>query len=400
MLAALFYAGCREPQNPLSAGPPLRATITLVILFLGAFIIYPEATGVLVALMVVASLAAQRSLSSACYRSAVFGVALLVSALIDYHGSIRFFWGQLAFAVSAGGVGSRWFLYSVQPYFGYNFTDLFRNDLVRVQTMAEGAGPMAVIASVIRADPSTALLALNVPPILLGYYPIINVVSAHSIGLSAVVSVAISGAIVARLVSAGGHADDPSHRYLKSFVLAFAVMVSSFTFLAKPWQAGKAMTFIMPLVSPVLFAALVKPRADHRFADRLGLWLVLLFIGSSVSFAWARVAFAADPAAVGHASPFPSILRVEDKQRFRYAVPDRLKTCRSVVVHESHPNRALYLLLSARQYATSWIEPSRPSDEDGGQAASLRERRADCRLEFTEGRAATGPVSRIVVRPQ
>lgn len=350
LLAMLFYSMMvtTSESNPRQRPPGM--TLATLLLFLGAFVIYPEATSVLTALLILTRVITMRSINWGLYYTAVFAAAALIAGAIDFSGSVGFFLAQAKFGVAQTQGNASWFLYTFQPYFGFDFTELFRGQIDQLKALTRDAGPVALLRTVVDGRPSTLLLPLNFIPILLGYYPLINAAATASIVLSASVSLVFLGAVAClavRLWRDGRR--DAQVRTLWCFVAAFCVLLLGFVARAKIWEAGKALSFVMPLLLPLFFVILLRISPSDQRLRQIAVGLSFLFIASSGYFAVARICLAQKPAGVGHSSPFPSVIRVEDKEGYRYLIPARLKACSSVVVTEAHRNRAVYLLLAARQ---------------------------------------------------
>lgn len=351
LLAMLFYSTMATTSEGTPRQRPVRMTAATLLLFLGAFVIYPEATDVIAALLILTQMMATRSLKWGVYYTALFVTAVAIAGVIDFSGSVGFFLNQAKVGVVQTQGHASWFLYTFQPYFGFNFTDLFRGEIDQLKALTQHAGPVALLKAVVHVRPASLLLPLNVIPILLGYYPLINAVATRSIALSAAVSVVLLGAatwLAVRLGRDGHH--DAQVRALTCFIPMFGVLPLGFLLLAKIWEVGKALSFVMPLLLPLFFVILLRcPPSDRRFRQ-MAIGLVFLFIASSSYFAVARMWLARKPPGIGHSSPFPSVLRVEHKELYRYSIPESVRACRAVVVTEANPNRALYLLIAARQF--------------------------------------------------
>jgi hypothetical protein len=354
LLASLFYDGLIRPTQAAGEAT-IRDRAAKLVLFLAAFIIYPEATVVVVVLLILADLLSTRSLARQLPDTILFAAAIVLAAIVDYTGSVRFFADQLAFGVSKAQGASSWFLYTLQPYFGYNFTDIFRNNIDELKGITQQGGPVALVRTVVSAHPMTALLPANLVPILFGFYPVIAALASYSIALSVFASgllILSLGILVVRI--AGGWRSDEHNRAFMSVLPPFALMVFTFVLLGKIWEIGKAFTFVIPLLLPVFYVLALRLRRGG--ASSLALAVTLLFVISSAGFATARMWLARSTAGIGHRSPFPSVIRTDDKVYFRYALPTALRRCSGTAVAETHPNRALYLLIGARQYSAAWFD--------------------------------------------
>jgi hypothetical protein len=196
---------------------------------------------------------------------------------------------------------------------------------------------------------------MNLIPILFGFYPLISGLARHSIALSALASALLIigvGVLVVRIGSAWRK--DKHDRAFISVLPPFAVILLTFVLLMKIWEIGKAFTFVIPLLLPLFYMLALRLRGDR--VARLALTVTLLFVASSTAFAIGRAWLARDATGIGHESPFPSVIRRDDKVHFRYGLPAALRGCDGTAVTETHPNRALYLLIGARQYSAAWFD--------------------------------------------
>lgn len=391
VLAALFFRALIPNDSDAEAMSwgRLRAHAMIFALYLAGFVIYPEATSVLAALLTLTLLISSRPLSRGLLHGAAFVIAVVIAAAIDYSGSASFFFSQVPFGLSKPAGSGSWFLYFFQPYFGYNFTDGFAAQTASLKALAQQAGPFALFRSVLQSNPMSVLLPLNVVPILLGYYAIIAALASQSILISAGVSAALTLAFVVCVVRSRESIDAGAPvRMIATFLLCFMALLLFFLFRGKIWEMGKALTFVMPLLAPILFARLLEVGRPQTHLRRLGRALTLLFVASSGYFALSRTLLAARPAGIGHPSPFPSILHVGDKTLFRYEVPDSMEKCRSVEIDEMHPNRSLYLLLSARQHTNAWFVHPFAYYGAGKMYLPPVGRVADCHLGFAPSNGA------------
>lgn len=361
----------------------IRQWPPMFVLLLGGFLIYPEGTVVVMVLLLMARVIADKSLSKPLPFLAIFAASIVLAGVIDYSGSVRLFIDQAKAGVGSWEGPSNWYLYTLQPYFGFNFTDLFRGSIDKVKAINSAGGPLAVASYILRARPEIALLPLNVLPILLGFYPIVNWVAARSVIASAAVSFALLFCLGWSIACAiKRDRSDGQVIAFASFLPGFILLILSFVAMAKLWEAGKALSFVVPLLVPMFFVLLLRYTRNDRRANQFALAATVLMIFGSGYFALARAWLALDPSGIGHASPFPSVLRADDKEFFRYGSPPQLKSCRSVAVTERHPNRALFLLIDARQTAPAWFGQPFSYYGIGATTYSLTPRRADCTIQF------------------
>jgi hypothetical protein len=127
--------------------------------------------------------------------------------------------------------------------------------------------------------------------------------------------------------------------------------------------------------------------------------LLAVWIVSTAGMAAARIVYAAAADGIGHPSPFPSILRADDKKSYRYDFPpEDIARCEGVLITEQHPNRALYLLILARQYVPARFEGEFTQYGVGEQIYPRSEKTApNCSIKF-EARSGSAIAAPLITR--
>ena len=340
------------------------------ILFLAAFLVYPEGSLMIGIVIVAARLIVSRKYNYLISSIFLFLIVVFITAIIDFNGIIKFLWNQIVYTTNTNSGSKAWFMYYAQAFTGFDFTCMYINRIAEIQAIVKSSGNFTIIREVMTENPSTLLLFANPIPIAIGFYFSVYYLTRQFIVLGTLFSfliiITLTYIVANQLRTA---IVEKNKLYFFVFVLSAisTTIIIIFAFLGKFWEAEKLLTYTAPFLELFIISIVVKQFTKHGLMKYISMAFFSIWIFSSVGFAASRVYYASTSSGIGHPSPFPSILRSQDKVAFRYDIPLFIKYCNGITITEKHPNRALYLLLATRQYTTSRFDYEFTKFNLGGQ---------------------------------
>jgi len=305
----------------------------ILVLLAAAFIVYQEATIYLIIVFGISFLLQKIHQKKLITLIPITVVAVSIS-IIDYEGAFSRIFSFLMPREVAEGLSQTGILYFGQVFFGYDFTSNFYDQISNIKNLIMKDGIIEVFYFLTKENLSYILLPLNIFPILIGNYFIIEKFS-FSILIETLVSFLVT---ITFAIYYFKKWNDPENKLILNIFVVFSVLFLYFLMNKQYWEMFKSGSYIFPIITVLI----VKKISEETIISAK--LILSFFLVSNLGFIVERGVLSWNSNGIGHSYPFPSVLRYEHKMNADYQYDILANNCRFVFIDESNFNKKHFLL--------------------------------------------------------
>ena len=305
----------------------------ILVLLAAAFIVYQEATIYLIIVFGISFLLQKIHQKKLLTLIPITVVAVSIS-IIDYEGAFSRIFSFLMPREVAEGLSQTGILYFGQVFFGYDFTSNFYDQISNIKNLIMKDGIIEVFYFLTKENLSYILLPLNIFPILIGNYFIIEKFS-FSILIETLVSFLVT---ITFAIYYFKKWNDPENKLILNIFVVFSVLFLYFLMNKQYWEMFKSGSYIFPIITVLI----VKKISEETIISAK--LILSFFLVSNLGFIVERGVLSWNSNGIGHSYPFPSVLRYEHKMNADYQYDILANNCRFVFIDESNFNKKHFLL--------------------------------------------------------